>query len=947
MDDLSISKSTVKSLVGPEGWKAFKLFLSAARIAYRSSDFRCRFSCSAVTRGELQLLAVDIPRFVLRARMVGNDSFVNLRRLIEFHERLDGVKWLTSDSPSWERICPAIEALGYSSRNTPRDSPSALFRQYMDCSVADAVIVPAPEIKELFSLVTPELGWPNGEGRSIQGVPFVHAMPHFGGAACAQACAHMVCACSHAWPSTRPHEIPPISYFGMHGLAEVTSIASLDEAHAIPLSGLTIEELQRYFRRIERNVLFQSSIDLTHAQAVEQFVDIARMYVNSGIPLILLCNSDRQSPDSDMPNHAMVVVGVPGRRSGGPKHESRLPADDSAETLKTVETLVLLNDPSGMPLQPAGAEELAMLASFSYQIDDDCDDPGANYCAVSSLVLLPDSVTLPLVEPWSTVSLRPARLGLTSFIEAIVEKADDASPAEFHLALVEPGSGNDVASLSKRALDFVGVDFARVFAGEKNVASLRSRWVWIERRESVIRFWLADAAPLSSTAGRTILARRAHAESLLVLNAEKIAGSWKVRRLKARVEARSSGRTPMTPSFGRGKLPKVITATAVLEPKAAKRLTTANDIASKPVRYGQSLPAALITSISASSLTEAASVWPKGIAYGDLYAFMHRDEATLGSLWRTLGVDRKKPPAVVDLLARAERELGDRREKSAHLIAQSIAEVFGRLQGFKGFRAMSTYLPQLFSSEQDIRRTACLAISFLQRIAAALDKTFCREPLRVIEIVSGSRIGGIAVGSRISRESEDGRRYFAFREAADLRISFLVQCLAELNSIRKDAVKDLPTVAAEIEPGHLFSLSNADSLAAFCKNLKSAHGPIGINVDIGHCVLAGITPEQVFDNETVAKRISGFHFSDQGPGHLSDLVPSDCCFNAVAERDVQGRLCAFVPWLRRAAAFAANRNASESPVAFSGVVSIELEAVRSRLDLQYAADAVNWMLRAV
>lgn len=913
-----------RELIGEGGWSYFHEFLETVNIPY-TPQFHCRYAASAITRGELQLFNIDIPRFVLRLRVDSSGSFVNLRRLAEFGERLNQIQWLTNVDPVWNRFSEDLAKKGYLAF-TPPAKPRDEFEQFSNISVADAVIVPPPKKCEDYDFVTTELGWPNGEARSIEGVPFVRAMPDFGGAACAQACAHMMSACLHDKPALRPLNLAPIDYFGMHGLAEVTSLVSPPMTHAMKLSGLNIDEVSQYFSALGRNAMSQSGLGSTPEDAVRKFHIICNSYVRSNLPLMFFSNNAEVFPGP--PNHAMVVIGV--RRNepkNGPEHDSRL-------GVGIVQTTLLFNDPTGFPLQPIGNAEILQGAVFGYF------DPknNLNSLAVNTLVVLPDAVTLPLVDTFLPSSPSRVKPGLITYSEQLARPVNARNHTEYQLVFLGAPKGSRGSMFRTADYEFAGGDFCQVFENHPVLGGLKGRWVWIEKMQNAISVWLADADLSKIGVNTTIEAHRAMARRLRICTATRTSkgGTWDLSVFPpkpARVisYAVQFGRYPLSKESKKEIRRK---AAEIHRPSLLTRI-------SHKVGGAKSvnLAPAVITSFSAASLQEAADNWPKGIFYGELYAFMHRDDKLLAPIWASMRSNPKQPPAIVDLLAQAEEK--KKAQKLASILSDQIRSTFEKVKEFRGFRAISTHLPQLFSPQIATRQRAQAAIRFILRIGRLLEHHY-DQPLRVIELVTGSRVNGIAGGRRMIGDP----CYFAYRDPSNSRIAFVVECLQELVAACAFSDMDDYSFAIEIEPGDLYSISSTPTITEFCRLVDQAglQRRVGLNVDIGHCLLAGIPAEQIFDKPLVSRRISGFHISDQGPGHLADLPLGDCCCNT---RDgTNHNLDLFSDWIRRAHHFATLRAARPRPSwpAFSGLVSVEQEAARSKVDVQHAADMVNLLV---
>jgi hypothetical protein len=194
--------------------------------------------------------------------------------------------------------------------------------------------------------------------------------------------------------------------------------------------------------------------------------------------------------------------------------------------------------------------------------------------------------------------------------------------------------------------------------------------------------------------------------------------------------------------------------------------------------------------------------------------------------------------------------------------------------------------------------------------------------------------------------------FFASRRSADEGFETLLTALrglvGEWNECGLTA-----SLALELEPGPLFTLngrpqSSLSKLAKAIDDCPVLRGRVGLNVDIAHYILADISPDVLFKDDAICKRISHFHISDHGLGHFGDAALGHCDFGE--SRATGGRRSQLLlKWVRAALRYAEKRrNASvaDDAPAFSGLISVEIEAAASPNLVQESCDVLKAILAA-
>ena len=146
-------------------------------------------------------------------------------------------------------------------------------------------------------------------------------------------------------------------------------------------------------------------------------------------------------------------------------------------------------------------------------------------------------------------------------------------------------------------------------------------------------------------------------------------------------------------------------------------------------------------------------------------------------------------------------------------------------------------------------------------------------------------------------------------------------------------------VAFELEPGPLYLLNEKESIVDFCgaiEGLNSETHPhldskVGVNLDIAHWWMEGITPAFLDEHNEVQSRIFHSHIS----GHSRRAHFGDISLAEMHHDDKQ----AFREWLVRLEAL--------SPQQFSGHVSLEFEAASGSTAVRESIQELIWLIRGI
>jgi sugar phosphate isomerase/epimerase len=345
---------------------------------------------------------------------------------------------------------------------------------------------------------------------------------------------------------------------------------------------------------------------------------------------------------------------------------------------------------------------------------------------------------------------------------------------------------------------------------------------------------------------------------------------------------------------------------------------------------GEQLKLSLISSFLPTRFTHAARVWPTDVKC-ELYTFMQTEvEPRL----RDLGL--AKNVTAVDVLARME----DR-----HQDALEWATLFNNTANRRNVSIIgfASFIPEV-SARQGSQRSnqAIKAVRFLCRLAMRLADL--GQPMKVIEIVAGSRIDGLLAGERT-----EGSRHFHARVLSDAEAltRFLSSVREAVTPIGSEFKSKRLVIAAELEPGPLYVLRDWCTLHEMCRRLDGDESilksVLGVNLDIAHWILASdfldrqatataignrLTVAGLARSELIRRRIVHAHCSGHFKGHVGDAPPLD-----VKRRNE------LLPWLGLLRDI--YRDAEKRDLPATGFVSLELEATKNEETLRRAIEQLR------
>lgn len=873
------------------------------------ADGEWRIAPSIVTRSEAELFGLSEPRFALRVYLgPGNGAFVNARPLGAFCDR----------ARAWGQRISGRE----SRRNDLRSRwcfrrPAWHLRR--NTCIADGLFPPRVGLEE-YHILQAKLGRAYGEDSDTQTTPFVRHISLSGGGLCAQATCFMATALLHDYAK------------GVFGLAEVTALAHPRPAQELPLVGLSQHQIIAFFNSpyVNLNASWQRAEPMGgqegpyhgHAKA---FGNALATYLMSNMPVILPLDSHRMggtdSPACRFEHGDRSILEANGIDIW------RLPNVTDVVPSRHAVLLVgckgtdafLLNDPSHFPFMQASVWQLMDAACYTHGTD--------RLARKVFLPVTPHEVQLPLCDSLpkrqrgdGDQPIRPGLLWLARTLQSGVVPglprfATPYWPGQIRLATIE--KLDSVAdTVEPRHAEGVrkaqGMLLCRGWSDK--------HWCWVQAAEDSVWVWNAEMPPLR----RPSLDVDAALGYLLCVLAYE-GSAWQA------LGCRSAEARPDTSSRG-------------------------TQVASAAATH---LRASAISSFDARGIGRALQAWPHG-ASCELYAFMQKDADGLlpsGAHARLSAVSqylrytavahlknrlravrlRAQPAGVQTSSHDSAGKLGWRPrpryptavvspvvtpvEKMAWLAGKPklvgrVADLLAGGFAAKGIdcAALATFVPELIASGRESRR-ARAALSFTIELAHALRER--GQSIETIEIVAGSTMDRVWL-AKSTQPALRGRQpiYVANRLSVEDGMDRL---LAALGPLAEKARDHGVRFALELEPGPLYLLGTWQALVALCEQLEMRPefvDVIGLNLDVAHWRLAGISADQVRGCEEVRRRIVHCHISDHGRGHFGD-VPLGWITPVDEVKD----------WVDLVRGIAAeNRPAPYPP--FAGYLSVELEAAK-------------------
>lgn len=276
-----------------------------------------------------------------------------------------------------------------------------------------------------------------------------------------------------------------------------------------------------------------------------------------------------------------------------------------------------------------------------------------------------------------------------------------------------------------------------------------------------------------------------------------------------------------------------------------------------------------VKGIAASCANLPENDWAAGemLPFLDLYAFMQSDFSFIQNACDIDASELRPSDTIVELLARANYREGA--ELCAASLAKRLHELLPAPWRFSG---VATFLPRLFVADD---QSSLDALEFILLTSRALREGHGHR-IGVVELVAGSLLDGAWPGQFINGEPV----LVANRLGNSEKQSAIVQRLESLITL---AQSNGLRLALELEPGPIYALNGLQAIAGIVRELERleqrlgvSEPMLGLNLDIGHWILDGISPETLLhdDYRAVRDRVFHAHISLHAKSHADQPVDS-------------------------------------------------------------------------
>lgn len=737
--------------------------------------------------------------------------------------------------------------------------------------IAGALLVPPQRLTESgYLILTTDIAHFHGENINAHGTPYMQPLA-FGGGLCAQACMVTACLLQHQYVQN------------VLGVSELSVLArGANQLHAFEMKVSTLDLNDVSAVLTTREVGLFAPIESSYTTLpLDVFYSAIESYVNSCAPVLLSTflpslsehvysfNGDPDEHAPDNSNHLVVIVGV---NAGSQEF--------------------LINDPNRLPFMRLPYSLLKSCEARRPLNGKDVDNCSTVIAEMPTIIsVLPPDVKMTLLDVCEADAadrntLHMARKGLVQIALNISKRSTNLVPTDRVNDSYYPAPvGTFLLVTLPELLDVLSGDVTRHGGGRfsgrvvdtllLDEAIAEQIWAFIfSEPKFPKRLWvqLREHAPLNPVE-----------KSVWIWDATTYCG----------IEAilRSGSHDVLHPNL-----------------KLCVRKTRSGECAPVyPVRkpestLGVGLSASLLSSFEARSTGHVASHWPRSMSALEPYVLMKDD----------------LPNATAD----AVEYLASIKCSTESL--QTVANVCCLPGASAALRpiALSTYIPQISSLDNTERKQARDALIACGRIAEQIRRKSGSRTI-VCEFVAGSRVD--AVWRRISMLTQSA--FCASIGDDSVVMDRVFQVLSEV-------VKEVPSsvvYAVELEPGFLNLINDFRSLEEFCKRVEKYHlgSRIGVNLDVSHFRLAGLTAKKIRESELIRNMIVHAHVSGVwAKGHASDLpiFPTD-------KREM-------TPWIQLLADISKARSSQlrqksliSKLAPYSGFVSVELEACNSSKDV--------------
>lgn len=935
-----------------------------------NGPMRFRYAQGVAARTETELFGMPMPRFAIRVYLDTTDlNWVNARRIREFQLRAPD-RWAARRSEDPDRQVrvdgKSIKSISGEGVKPPRE----VIEDKTSC-IGDSVLQHPAKFAE-WMVLDAELGRAYGEGREIRGTPYIKHVELTGGGLCAQAVCFMATALRHDDPVDG---VVPAT--AVYSLSEITTLAAADTLDEVTLTGLNHYGISRFFFK-------SGAMDFPAWQHVttiikvpksprdvmiKQFAQVLRAYILARISVILAVDGSRlagrplgrlqhestepdgtrtwyatwEASEGALPKNGALLL-----HNGRVEHEvadilRHRPIEPLPHAILVVGcnadgTQFVVNDPMSIPFMAADPDQLFLAGMYDETDRLSASTLGKPAFENNGMFFPVNPIEVRL--PYFSASIDPnilnqehnagVLLGLSKNAHRMQGLKEIAEELRIQCAEELPGKPpelmlfgrpcpksnpsirlvrlNQISSAAGDREDlFNPLDTTRVMAQlTANAGLSEQHWVWVEAVKYVtpdrqtIWVWDAQRRPPETVSG----------------------WSWEhlVPYLLAVVEQVSAGWSCIWTATRRVN-PSVISSVSLRGTTTALKLIEQARRSLQQVRPLTSPPAC------------------------DIYCFMHEDPHLQGL--EGIGNDDSVPAKLANLLDHNGSPRVERIKQLAEAIHRDVDEAKFRISAF------ATFSPEITSPDPTRVAVAQNALKGLVYLARELNGM--GHPITVIELVAGSRMAGVWPFQKEGRRPHPGEDpakqnpvdgYAANRLGTKEAIHALcdrLETVAEL-AVGRPADGNEPgreqiNLALELEPGPIYILHSVEDLQYVARVVdeKALNGKrdlssvLGFNVDVGHWILAGISPKWLESEaaEPIRRRVIHAHLSAHGRGHLADGTSfGDSCSE-------------WIRVLRRIASL--NQRRTQLPN-FSNFIALELEACRDSRTLGDALRELDRLL---
>lgn len=849
-----------------------------------------RYAPSIITRGEIEVMGLSIPRFALRCYLSHNGGseepadFINMRRLNE-EARYVRDHWQSDMGPNPHSEFITLEKLARRLQVTMSAGPSPRDLVETSSPIADCFLRHRNE-NDRYLLLEAPLGLHYGECQDRQ--HDVPGTPYVQGTSLTGMCAQAVCFMANSILLEYAESLS--------GIAEISRIASADRSKRLSLlQGLTPKEVETYFcseevglwteRQYPSPVLTLRKSNRRGALIKDWYLEALSSYVRSGFPVILPC--DLAKLNLSYKEHELV------RREFV---NSPLPPEGSSAEEVTphfvcvvgirrdpLSSEMVVNDPAFLPFLRLPAELLRGASLGSKE-------------APIYMPVVPARVKVPL-----NAVLREGRErkpGLRDFVAEKLEhlgsgwrvlpmgKEEERRHVKYRLFHIRKGVEKFTRFMNDEFIPAAFVREATAWAKGRTECQgdEPGLWVWLQYTDAYLWLWNAEK-PLESHLPLVDLLEQ---HVYFACDRER---PW---------ESSRAGANPP----GGDHPPR----------QAEGQAAPAGD------NHFSNLSVGLINSFGAIDYAEAMAYWPQGVNQAEIYCFLRKEWLSFCAKDSASAIPaRLRVRGAVSALMSTGRLGTDTLEELVDNCAMDLNRELHHRNITVG--SFATFIPEISSHVPVERDDAIAALKFLVNVAERLRAY--QHDVRFIEIVGGSRIQGVSYGWNNKLQVPAQAMIMQDEEDA------LKLLINSLHKVVEHAAPKSIWLALEMEPGPLHLLNALDPIEKVLGD-ESLKGGVGLNLDLAHFrILGGIEPHRLLSS--TRNRILGVHISGHSKGHLGDL-------HVNARGQLKGGT--FDTWLNYLDELA-REGKTNHDILYRGVVNVEMESCRCEREVQSSCDALH------